>query len=212
MAKQPAFRNSLTGIVLLAFVLLLGAGCGPDEDDIVYSPKPRAYFRIDFPEKKYKLYDSICPFAFETPVYSVVEKDLDKDADPCWINIKYPQFRAQLHVSYKEVDKNLGTYIEQSREMAIRHQVKATGLDQEPIIRDSAKVYGLMYDIAGNTASAVQFYLTDSTQHFLRASLYFNVAPNIDSQKIVIDFLREDILRMIQSFKWKNTMPSAIKK
>ncbi|MFL5753588.1 MAG: gliding motility lipoprotein GldD [Bacteroidia bacterium] len=202
MAKQA--RIPFFFFILSCIFSLVSAGCGNDEDDVIYSPKPRAYFRIDFPAKKYKIYDSICPFTFETPVYSVVEKDADKNSEPCWLNIKYPQFRAQLHISYKTVDKNLATFIEQSREMAIRHQVKATGLDQQPIIRDSAKVFGLMYDIAGNTASAVQFYLTDSTRHFLRGSLYFNVATNIDSQKVVIDFLREDIIRLIQSFKWKD--------
>src|ERR1700741_3162871 len=183
--------------------LLFLIACGDDEDD-TYTPKPRAYYRIDFPEKKYVTYDSTCPFTFETPVYSVVEKDMDANAKPCWINVKYPQFRAQLHVSYALLNNDLNTYIESSRELAIKHQIKASGLDQQVIIRDSAKVYGLFYDIAGNTASSMQFYITDSTHHFLRGSLYFNVAPNIDSMKIVVDFLKTYVLHMIQTFKWKN--------
>lgn len=191
--------------------LLFLIACGNDDDE-VFTPKPRAYYRIDFPEKKYVTYDSVCPFTFETPVYSVVEKDQDPNSKPCWINIKYPQFKAQLHVSYALLNNDLNTYIETSRELAIKHQIKASGLDQQAIIRDSAKVYGLFYDIAGNTASSMQFYVTDSTNHFLRGSLYFNVAPNIDSMKIVVDYLKTDVLHLIQTFKWKEAISTSGKK
>lgn len=196
--------------LLLFLPLLFLISCGEDED-AVFTPKPRAYYRIDFPQKKYVTYDSVCPFTFETPVYSLVEKDMDPNSKPCWINIKYPQFRAQLHVSYALLNNDLNTYIETSRELAIKHQIKASGLDQQVIIRDSAKVYGLFYDIAGNTASSMQFYVTDSSNHFLRGSLYFNVAPNIDSMKIVVDYLKTDVLHMIQSFKWKEAISTSKK-
>lgn len=174
-----------------------------DEDDEVYTPKPKGFFRIDFPEKNYLLYDSTCPYSFEIPDYSIVSKDPHKGADPCWININFPRFNAQLHLSYKEIRNNLDTILAESRDLAIKHQVKATGLDETIIIRDSARVYGLVYDISGNTASNVQFYLTDSTKNYMRGALYFNSAPNIDSLKIVVDFLRKDIVHMIQTFKWK---------
>ena len=191
----------LKSLFVLPIVLLMA--CGDDEDD-VFTPKPRAYYRIDFPQKKYVTYDSVCPFTFETPVYSKVEKDQDPNSPPCWSNTKYPQFKAQLHVRYALLNNDLNTYIETSRELAIKHQIKASGLDQQVIIRDSAKIYGLFYDIAGNTASSMQFYVTDSTNHFLRGSLYFNVAPNIDSMQIVVDYLKTDVLHMIQTFKWKD--------
>ncbi len=181
----------------------LCSSCDDDDDDKVYTPKPRGYCRIAFPEKNYKLYDSLCPFSFEIPVYSSIENDNNPGAEPCWLNVKYPAFNAQLHLSYKVVNNNLAKYIEDSRELAIRHQVKATGLEQEAVLRDSAKVFGLMYDIAGNTASSVQFYLTDSTKHFLRGSLYFNSAPNIDSMKIIIDFVRDDVIHLIKTCRWK---------
>jgi gliding motility-associated lipoprotein GldD len=72
------------------------------------------------------------------------------------------------------------------------------------ILRDSVKVYGLIYDIEGNTASSLQFYVTDSTKHFIRGALYFNVRPNIDSVKIVLEFLKKDVLHLIQTLQWKN--------
>ncbi len=200
------YSFNLHTILFVLFLICTGifsVSCD-DEDDAVFTPKPRAYYRIDFPQKKYKLYDTTCPFIFETPEYSTIGRDISPQAEPCWINIKYPRFNAQLHISYKVIHNNLASYIEDARELAIRHQVKATGLDQQVILRDSANVFGLMYEIAGNTASSVQFYLTDSTQHFLRGALYFNAAPNIDSTKIVVDFIREDVIHLIQSFKWKD--------
>jgi len=190
--------------LLLILPVFLFVACGDDEDDVVFAPKPKGYMRIEFPEKKYKTYDSICPFTFEVPVYSTVERDKDPQSQPCWLNVKYPQFNAQLHLSYAGLNNDLRNYIETSRDLAYKHQVKASGLEQQVVIRDSAKVYGLVYDIAGNTACSMQFYVTDSTKHFMRGSLYFNVAPNIDSLQIVVDFLKKDIHHMLQTTKWKN--------
>ncbi len=187
-----------------------------DEDDEVFSPKPRGYFRINFPEKEYKVYDSICPYTFEIPTYSKITPDPHKGAEPCWLNIEFPKFNATIYLSYKllQHDTDIIRNLENSHYFANKHQVKATGLEEIPVIRDSAKVYGLVFDIAGNTASSVQFYLTDSTHHFLRGSLYFNSVPNIDSLRIVVDFIKKDILHLINTTTWKtgDTKPLFIKK
>lgn len=185
-----------------------------NDDDKIYSPKPRGFFRIDFPEKKYRLFDTSCSYRFEIPIYATIGSDKHKNAEPCWYNIEFPKFGATIHLSYKSINNNLNTFVEDSRNFAVRHQIKATGLDESVVIRDSAKVYGLVYDITGNTASSVQFYLTDSTHHFLRGALYFNTVPNIDSLKMVIDFIREDIIHLVKTCNWKeNALPEkSIKK
>lgn len=194
--------HQLIKILTISLFIVALSSCG-DDDDEVYTPKPKGYFRIDFPEKTYRMYDSLCPYSFEIPTYAFINNDKHMGADPCWINVNFPKYNAQIHLSYKEVTNNLDTFLMDSRDFAIKHQIKATGLDETIIIRDSAKVYGLVYDISGNTASNVQFYLTDSTRHFMRGALYFNSIPNIDSLKIVVDYLRKDIVHMIQTFKWK---------
>jgi len=188
-------------LFLLISFLFLFFSC--IEEDEVFTPKPKAFMRIDFPEKKYVKYDSTCPFSFDIPKYAAITFDQNANHEPCWFNVSYLPFHAQLHVSYKSLNNNLRNMVEDSRELAIKHQIKASGLDQIEIKRDSAKVYGLIYDISGNTASSMQFFLTDSSNHFLRASLYFNVAPNIDSLQIVVDYLKKDIHQMIKSFEWK---------
>jgi len=178
-----------------------------NEDD-VYSPKPRGYSRIIFPKKEYRKFDTACAYKFEVPVYAQITSDKHKNAEPCWFNIEFPSYKATIHLSYKTVNNNVADYIEDSHNFANRHQIKATGLEETVIARDSAKVYGLLFDIAGNTASSIQFYLTDSTQHFLRGALYFNAVPNIDSLKIVIDFIRQDVIHLINTTSWKT--PQAI--
>ena len=189
-------------LITSCFFIFIFSSC--DEEDEVYSPKPRGYCRIDFPEKKYRMYDSICPYKFEIPVYSRMKKDVQKGAEDCWLNLEFPKFNATIYLSYKPVKNNINKYLEDSHDIANRHQIKATGLDEVAILRDSAKVYGLLFEISGNTASSLQFYLTDSTNHFLRGSLYFNTLPNIDSLKIVVDFLKVDMLHLINTTSWKH--------
>jgi len=194
-------KNLFVKVCFCTFLMFVLNAC--DEEEEIYSPKPRGYVRIDFPEKKYITYDSTCPFKFDVPNYSRFNTNTNNASEPCWLNLDFPQFNATLHLSYKTVNNNLATYLDDSHEIANKHQIKATGLDEAVIVRDSAKVYGLLFDISGNTASSLQFYLTDSTNHFLRGSLYFNAVPNIDSLKIVVDFLKEDILHLINTTEWK---------
>jgi gliding motility-associated lipoprotein GldD len=196
---MPFFFRALFIYLPLALFLL---SC--DDDEPIYSPKPRGYPRIVFPQKQYRLLDTACAYIFEVPVYSRIIADPHKNAEPCWYNIEFPAFRATVHLSYKNVNNDIAKYIDDAHNFANKHQVKATGLNETVVLRDSAKVYGLLFDIAGNTASSVQFYLTDSSRHFLRGSLYFNTVPNIDSLKLVVDFIREDILHLINTARWKN--------
>jgi len=189
-------------LAILPCTLYLLSSCGSDSDDI-QTPKPHGYFRIDFPEKKYIAFNDSCPFEFEYPSnYAIVMPDKDFNAEPCWKNIVFPQFRAEVHLTYKHLDNNLHKFLNESWTLATRHQIKASGMPETLIKRDSAKVYGLMFEIEGNAASALQFYVTDSVHHFLRGSVYFFARPNYDSLSPVISFLKKDVERMITTLKW----------
>ncbi len=176
--------------------------CGDGDDTI--APKPRAYFRIAFPEKKYVMYDSACPFKFEIPAYSQMENDKSYRAEPCWLNLNFPRFHGTIHLSYKPVNNNIQEYLEDTYTLASRHQIKASGIEEQLIAKDSDRVYGLIYRIKGNAASSVQFFLTDSVHHFIRGALYFNATPNTDSITTVVEFIEKDIQQMITTFEWKN--------
>lgn len=182
--------------LLLLFIPFLGC-----EED-VYTPKPKGYFRIDLPEKNYVKYDKDCPFTFEAPTYSAITY-YQNQTEPCWFNIDYRKFHARLHLSYKKVENNLRDYTEDSRSFTQKHIVKATDIRENMVVDDSLKVYGVVYEIDGNVASSIQFHLTDSTQHFIRGSLYFDSKPNADSLAPVLNFLKEDIYHMVETFKWR---------
>ena len=173
-------------------------GCRPKHT----IPKPRGYYRIDFPEKKYQSYLGECPYRFEFPTYGRVVKDQDVLSEPCWINIEFPDFDGIIHISYKEVDQNLSAFLEDSHTLAYKHTVKADAINETRISNASKRVFGILYDIEGNTASSVQFFLTDSTSHFLRGALYFETQINKDSLLPVIMFFRDDVIHFINTFEW----------
>lgn len=170
-----------------------------------YSPKPRGYFRISLPEKAYQPFTSQCPYTFDFPVYAEMVPDKSHDAQPCWMDVYFPEFNARIHLSYMPVTgaDNLNKLTEDARTFAFNHTVKATAIDQQRIDIPEANVHGLKYSIKGNTASGVQFYLTDSTSHYLRGALYFNEKPRLDSIQPVLEFLRADIDTLIYSLRWK---------
>jgi gliding motility-associated lipoprotein GldD len=169
-----------------------------------YVPKPRGYFRIDLPEKSYRIFDTIFPFTFEYPTYARVVPDMRKSSEPFWLNIEFPGFNGTIYVSYKPVKGNLVEYLEDTRTFVMKHIPKADAIEDSLVQRPDARVYGLLYDIEGSgAASPCQFFVTDSSSHFLRGALYFNGSPNNDSLAPVISFIREDIVHLLETFKWK---------
>jgi len=192
--KKKYLRNSL---VLLLLLLL---ACKP-----AFNPKPRGYHRIQFPEKQYQLYDSACPYSFEYPVYGKIKGyDLDKQ-HPCWLNIDFPDFNAKIHLTYKTVDKpeDYRQFTEDIRKIAYKHSVKALAINESWINDTSGGNIGMIYDIKGNTASQINFYVTDSTSNFLSGALYFATTPNYDSLAPVISFFRKDIVHLMETLRWK---------
>jgi len=186
------------GLFVLSLFL---ANCTSD-----YSPKPRGYFSIKFPEKKYQSYEGTCPYSFDYPAYATVLPDTQKGAKPCWLDVSYPQFNGKIHLSYETIksQEHFNQLVEDARTFAFKHTVKATAIDEGVIAYPERKIYGTYYSIDGNTASSIQFFLTDSTKNYLRGALYFNEQPRQDSIQPVLDFIKKDIDVMIKSFKWKD--------
>lgn len=186
----------LTGLVFMCM------SCGGN-----YSPKPRGHFRIDLPEKEYVRFDSAYPYSFDLPVYSTLIPDTGQFAEPWWADVKFPRFRGTLHLSYKPIGErsDLVAYMEDARTFVHHHIPKATGIREEILGIPENNVFGIFYEIRGReAASPIQFFVTDSTSHFMRGALYFMVTPNNDSLAPVIRFLEQDIRHMIQSLEWNN--------
>ena len=171
--------------------------------DRSYTPKPDGYIKVHYPEKSYTLYDQDGPYNFEYPVYSHVFVNKRKNSEPYWYDIFFPEYRSTIHLSYKAVNNNVDTYINDSRTLVYKHTSRSDGIDEVPFIDTQNARYGILYDLKGNVASSVQFFITDSVHHFVRGSLYFNTSPNRDSLNPIINYLREDIEHLIESIEWK---------
>jgi gliding motility-associated lipoprotein GldD len=174
-----------------------------------YTFKPRGYYKINLPPKAYQVFDKPnYPYRFEYPVYATIVKDTTffdvKPENPWWINIDFPQFDARVYVSYKTVTKkNFDSLVNDAFKLSYKqHTNVATGRDDQEISTPN-NIHGMYFTLTGNTATANQFFLTDSVNHFLRGALYFNATPNEDSISLVNSFLRADILHLINTLKWK---------
>jgi gliding motility-associated lipoprotein GldD len=166
-----------------------------------YTPKPWGYSRIDLPQKGSTQFDSDCPFVFQQPNYSeVIFKYKNNN---CWFDLEFKDFNGKVHMSYKTLNNDLNEYTEDSRSLAYKHAQIAEAISEQVFLKDSLNVYGMVYTFQGNTATPMQFYLTDSLNHFVRGALYFNSAQN-DSITPISNFVKEDIYRIIESWKWKN--------
>lgn len=174
-----------------------------------FTPKPKGYFNINFPEKKYTTFSiSGYPYSFEYPVYANVVKDSlffgEQTENPWWINLNFPQFNGRVYISYKQIQKNqLNQLINDAFKLTGKHAQKAISIDDSTINTPNG-VQGIFFKVGGDVATANQFFLTDSSQHFLRGALYFDATPNEDSLSIINNFLIEDVKHLINTFKWVN--------
>lgn len=189
--------KKITRILILTFITLIFS-C-----EETYYPRSHGYIRIDFPKKEYKKFNSIYPYTFEIPQYSKIERDSSRGAEKLWSDWNFKTFNATVYFSYKKIDNNLSELKEDTRKLVYKHTIKADEITPVEWKNDKKKVYGILYDIKGNVASQVQFYLTDRTNHFLRGAFYFNRIPNKDSLAPSTAFLRKDIDRMFETFEWK---------
>ena len=197
--------NKVIAIVPVFFCICLVMACNSD-----YSiGKKKGYFRIDFPEKKYQRFDMPgYPYSFEHPVYSTVIRDTmffeDKAVD-WWINVDIPRFNGRIHISYKAIgpQNRFDSLVNDVFKMAYRKHVDVSTGINEFAIQTPNGIGGMYFELGGNTATANQFFLTDSTKHFLRGALYFDAAPNADSLSIVNDFLKKDLDHLINTLQWK---------
>ncbi len=198
------FQKTLSIVFLTAFAF---TAC----KEQVYTPKPRAFPKVEYPEKVYTTFnEEYCPFTFDVPVYVRIQKDTaffdEAPLHPCWFDIYYPEFDSRVHCSYYSLDQahQLDKLKKDAFEMVDWHNKRANYIEDQPISRPEAGVGGMAFNITGPAASPFQFFLTDSTRHFFRGALYFNTETRPDSLAPVSEFVKEDIIRLIGSFRWKD--------
>lgn len=189
---------------IIAIIAFWATACGED----TYTPKPRGFPRVVFPTKEYQAFDkNYCKFGFEYPKYAQIVQDTtyfdDKPINDCWFDIYIPQYEARIHCSYYTIDKvnTLEKMHNDAFVLAGKHNIKADYIDEIPVQKPN-HVSGFVFNIEGAAASPFQFYLTDSTKHFVRGALYCKAAARPDSLQPVFDFVKKDIMHMINTFEW----------
>ena len=166
-----------------------------------YTPRPYGYYRITTPDTAYVDFNPSFPYTFALSRNAVVQPRTDV-SEPYWINIYYPALDATIYCSYKPVQNNLRELTNDALEFVYRNASFATAIPEQEYAHPEASVYGVLFDLEGNTASSCQFFVTDSTRHFFRASVYCNCPPNADSLAPVYNYLRTDIIKMVETFEW----------
>ncbi|HSN61375.1 MAG TPA: hypothetical protein VLR49_10595 [Ferruginibacter sp.] len=216
---RRALQKPLCFLLLFAFLLACNS---------TYTSKRKGYYKIDFPERKYVLFDEPgVPYSFEYPAYAAIVKDStyfdSTPENPYWRNIDFPQFNARIFLSYKiiggkatyKVKQANGSYTDSSGinyfdkmvndafNLTNKNESVASSI-KDSLFKTSNNITGIFFKVGGNAATARQFFMSDTYRHFLRGALYFDTTPNADSLKPVQDFLQADINHLINTFRWKN--------
>ncbi len=187
-------------IIGLLFLSILLVGCAKKQ---VSSPKPKGYFRIEMPEHQYQLCDTpVLPCTFQ---YAGIARLDYHDLDTVkWLLINYPEHKARLELSFQPLRGNADSLIFEDKQFVEMHFVKADNVENSDIFDSTANLYGIFTDIEGrDVACPLHFWMSDMKRNFVRGTLYFGFTPNNDSVQPVIDYIREDALKMIETFEWR---------
>ena len=186
-------------LILLFAAICFVTACAPPS-----TPRPYGYFRITIPPYSYRSVglESV-PYTFE--ISSLAYPDtITPHSGIEGLDIVYPSLNARIHCTYKPIDRNLRQLSDEAQRMVFDHAIIADAIPERGYTNAEARVYGVYYELEGNTASPVQFYVTDSTTHFFRAALYYMAIPNADSLSPVNALMQRDIRHLIETFRWQS--------
>lgn len=198
MSQIQQLVTKLGKITLCLFVVFLFFRCGGDKD---YVPKPIGYNRIEKPHYIYNYYQQP-RYSFE---YADIAKINEEKDSLNWFNIVYPNYKAIVYCSYLPINKQtLNKALEDSYHLAYSHTIMAEAINGNTYSDDARHIGGMLYQLDGNVATPIQFFVTDSTSHFLRGSLYYTEHFNLDSVAPITDFIKDDIIHIFETVKFSD--------
>ncbi|QCX53876.1 gliding motility lipoprotein GldD [Elizabethkingia sp. JS20170427COW] len=180
--------------IIFIFLLVILVSCGQETQ-----PKPYGELRLEYPKPHYKLFNSNSPFTFEYSDYAEITPAKKKD----WYNLSYKKMKANVFITYFPIHNDFNLHLKEAEKMVYEHTIKASAIDTQSFSYPNHNVFGNFYQLQGQTASNIQFFVTDSTKHFVTANLYFNSRPKPDSLAPAIAYIKKDLEHMISTFKWK---------
>ncbi len=192
--------TSLSCVVSLA-CLLFFTGCEQS-----YLPKPLGYNRLELPTHEYVILPDSFPFQFQYSKHAVLLDDTSAINERYWIELYYPTLKSNVHITYKRIGKDkkvLKEFMDDAYTLTAKHQIKAYSID-EAITRSPTGVTAVIAELDGEVPSQFQFTITDSTKNFMRGALYFNTKVQNDSLAPAIEYMKRDMMQVINTFSWKD--------
>lgn len=177
---------------------------------MAYVPKPRMYPYVELPASQYETVTekSDCGFTFRKSVHAkIMDREFffnEKLPDNCWFDLKYPTLHANVHFTYYPIGKahTYDSLSSESFKMVYEHGAVASGIEEIPLLQDG-RIRGMSFALKGPVASPYQFFLSDTTAHFLRGALYFEFQPHPDSIAPVLEYIQTDMDTLIESLQWQ---------
>ena len=179
--------------VFILLFLIIFFGCKKD-----LLPKPKAYLSLTYPEKTYEDLKLNRPYSFKVSKMATIINEKNN-----WLSIKYPKLKASLDITYRPLKNNIRELLTEAEKLVFKHTAKADRIIPQDFINKEKRVFGSIYEITGNAASQIQFHVTDSTNNFIKGSLYFYAKPNYDSILPAVAYIKKDILRLMETLKWQ---------
>jgi gliding motility-associated lipoprotein GldD len=186
-------QKKTLSFLLITVFLLPFIGCKKD-----VLPKPTSQLRLDYPIANYVRLENYCPFTFDSNTEAIL-----KDKGNCNFEINYPKMKATIYLSYKPVQNNINSLLKDAQKLTYEHVIKADDILPKLFVNKKDKVYGMFYEVNGNAATNAQFYVTDSTKHFIDCSVYFYAKPNFDSIMPAVSYIKNDMQNLMESLRWK---------
>lgn len=182
--------------MVLLFTLISLASCSDSTQ-----PKPSGFLALNYEEPSYSKINLDCPFTFEKNDFSTLESG--NPNQPCWINLDYPRMKAKIYLTYSPVEDNLKALLIDAQKLPEKHTIKADMIEASVYQNENNQTFGNFYEVEGDAASQAQFYMTDSTSHFLTGSIYFEVKPNYDSILPAANYIKKDMRHLVETLEWK---------
>ena len=187
------------GLVWVVVVVLVASACQRE-----HLPKPLGYNRLLLPSHDYMPLPDSFPYTFEYSKHARLLRDTSRISERYWVEIYYPQLKSNIHITYKPInsEKLLREFLDDSYTLTSKHQIKAYAIN-EVISKTPSGKTAVIAELEGEVPSQFQFTITDSAKNFMRGALYFNTQVANDSLAPAIEFMKRDMMQIINTLEWK---------
>ena len=185
---------NLRPLIVLIFLTVAILGC---KEEVF--PKPKAKLRLEYPKPEYETFESK---HFEFQKNKLAEKTNVENPNAGDLVLDYPEMKGSIYITHKKIEDNLEKLMVDAERLSFEHAAMADGITQTDFVNEEEGIFGTYFEVRGDAASQAQFFVTDSTEHFVTGSLYFYARPNYDSIYPAAAYLQNDIRKIMETLRW----------